>query len=253
MEYFTRISTILFLLVTGCYANTSGLNLKNGSSPVLLYAKGLSSLKSGDYDVATEAFDAVLRQPAKAVGNFYLLTTLRSGDLLFAQAHYAQAQVRYKRVIDSVQGQTQLPNIDYALFRLAQSHWMAKGESFFLVPPVDRRDQSEVNAAYRLTSRFITEYPNSPYINDVISLHKKIVNTKISFEMEVARFYMVRHKPLGAISRLEWLLDKVPDSRHNKRVVRMYLKALKIAGKKDVMQRKCIEFQDVLGKSVCKG
>ena len=235
----------------GC-SSASNVNLKK-DTPVNLYAQGLRALKEADYPRAGEDFDAVLMQPARAAGDFYLLTTIRAGDVLFAQGNYAQAKSKYKRVIDSVQGQSDLPNVDYALFRLIQTHWMAKGETFFLVPPMDRRDQTEINAAYRLSRQFIANFPNSPYMPEVMALYKKIVDTKISFEMEVARYYLVRHKPMGAVLRMERLLKKVPAARFRKAVIRRYIRALKSAGKTKEVEQKCTEYKTILGKEPCKG
>ena len=219
-----------------------------------LYSDGILALKQGDYPRASADFEGVLKQAGQASGSYFLITTLREGDCLFFQGQYAQAQAKYKRVIDSVEGKTEFPNMDYAYFRLIQSHWLAKGETFFLVPPTDRRDQAEINAAYRMARQFIARYPNSPYMPEVMDIYHKVADTKISFEMEVARFYLARHKPLGAVFRLQRLLKSVPLANYRKNVIHRYILALKRAGKAKDARKNCIKYRTVLGKEpICKG
>ena len=223
-------------------------------SGITIYADGIRSLKKADYVQAKEDFEGVLKLSRQTSGQYFLITTLREGDVLFFQGQYAQARAKYKRVIDSVEDRASLPNMDYAYFRLMQAHWMAKGENFFLVPPMDRREQLEINAAYDLARKFIARFPNSPYMPDVMAIYQEVSDTRISFEMEVARYYLVRKKPMGAVFRIERLLKTVPTAGYKKTVIHRYIRALKNAGKTEDVKRNCIKYQAVLGNEpLCKG
>jgi len=240
---------LIFTASTGISQTVS-----QAKSSISLYADGIRALKKSNYPQAGEDFDSVLKQARKTSGEYFLLTTLREGDVFLFQGQYSQAISKYKRFIDSVEDKASLPNMDYAYYRLIQAHWLSKGENFFLVPPMDRREQLEINAAYGLARKFITRFPNSPYMPEVMDIYRQVSDTRISFEMEVARFYLNRKKPMGAVFRLKRLLKDVPVAGYSKEVVHRYIHSLNKAGKIEDLKRNCIKYRAVLGnESLCKG
>jgi len=203
------------------------------------YLRGLASLREGDFDAAFKSFSAAARAPAHV--EYSKLARLRLADTLYYQDMFDEAAVAYTSFINS---STSNPNLHYAYFRLADCKVKAISGDFFLVPPSDRRDQKKVRSAMRAIDSFLRYFPDSPYCAQILTMRDRMVETVSSYELEVARFYMTRQKPLGAIGRIEQLMKDVPGSRDSEKVRVAYIDALAAASQADVLSRECTDYRD---------
>jgi len=207
------IVVIVLALGTGCATTQSGGATVSGKPATTLsqsrdeYLSGLRSLETGDYAASMETFQRVARGPSYIV--YAPLSRLRLADALFYQEKYDEAVEGYRAFIETSAGD---PNLHYAYFRLAESRVKAISGDFFLVPPSDRRDQKRVRAALASLRDFTLRFPDSPYIVEALQMQDRMTAVVASFEMEVARFYMSRGKPLGAAGRLQRLVTDVPSA-----------------------------------------
>jgi outer membrane protein assembly factor BamD len=172
------------------------------------YLSGLKALENADYATSMEILQRVSRGPSYIV--YAPLARLRLADALFYQEKYDEAVEGYRAFIETSAGD---PNLHYAYYRLAESRVKAISGDFFLVPPSDRRDQKRVRSALGALRDFTLRFPDSPYIVEALQMQDRMTAVVASFEMEVARFYMSRGKPVGAASRLQRLVSDVPTAQ----------------------------------------
>lgn len=204
--------TIAALLV-GC-AGTQVTRAPGGRPATTLsqsrdeYLAGLRALETGDYATSMETLQRVARGPSYIV--YAPLARLRLADALFYQEKFDEAVEGYRGFIETSAGD---PNLHYAYYRLAESRVKVISGDFFLVPPSDRRDQKRVRAALAALRDFTLRFPDSPYIVDALQMQDRMTAIVASFEMEVARFYMSRGKPVGAANRLQRLVTDVPTAQ----------------------------------------
>jgi outer membrane protein assembly factor BamD len=208
-------SLLAFVLVA---AGCAGTNATLSSSPIQPtttlsqsrqeYLAGLRALESADYAASMDTLQKVARGPSYIV--YAPLARLRLADALFYQEKFDEAVEGYRTFIETASGD---PNLHYAYFRLAESRVKAISGDFFLVPPSDRRDQKRVRSALAALRDFTARFPDSPYIVDALLMQDRMTIVVASFEMEVARFYMSRGKPVGAAGRLQRLVADVPSAK----------------------------------------
>lgn len=177
------------------------------------YLAGLKALKDGDYPKAMEYFQTVARGPSYL--EYSAIARLRIGDTLLLQERYEEAIDQYRDFIDTSQGH---PNLHYAYFRLAEAYVKSIPQEFVLLPPKDRKDQRKVRTALQALNDFIDRFPNSPFILEALTYRDEMIKTVVSYESEVARFYLSRNKPKGAINRIERLIEELPQASSNEDV-----------------------------------
>ena len=202
------------------------------------YLRGLASLREGDFESAFKSFSAAARAPSHI--EYSKLARLRIADTLFYQDMFDEAAVAYTAFINS---STSNPNLHYAYFRLAECKVKSISGDFFLVPPSDRRDQRDVRSALRAIESFVRNFPDSPYCGQVLQMRDRMIDTVSSYELEVARFYMTRKKPAGAIGRISGLMRDIPATRESEKVRVAYIEALAAADSLDELQRECSDYR----------
>ncbi len=215
MRRFFPVIAILTLVLAGSGCATTQAATSPGGRPSTTlaqsrdeYLAGLKALETADYAAAMDSLQRVARGPSYIV--YSPLARLRLADALFYQEQYDEAVEGYRGFIETSAGD---PNLHYAYFRLAESRVKAIAGDFFLVPPSDRRDQKRVRAALAALQDFTLRFPDSPYVVEALQMQDKMTSVIASFEMEVARFYMSRSKPLGAVGRLQRLVVDLPSAR----------------------------------------
>ncbi|MGI6682578.1 MAG: outer membrane protein assembly factor BamD [Myxococcota bacterium] len=241
--------SLLFVLIlgmaVGC-ASTSSSKAKVSTPGTLAmqsgeaYHRGLQQLKDSDYAKAFETLQAVARGPSYV--RYTALARLRLADILFYQEQYDEAAEAYRGFIELNASD---PNLHYAYFRMAESKVKSIASDFFLVPPSDRRDPRRVWTALRFLDDFVARYPDSPFIEQGLVLRSKMAQTVSSYEMEVARFYMTRKKPAGAVARINQLMTKVPSTFREEHVHVALIEALSAAKQDAELSKACTTYWDL--------
>jgi outer membrane protein assembly factor BamD len=234
------------LWVAGCAGATKATSSTPGQPATLSrqsgtdYARGLVALRNGDYGKAMEVFQAVARGPSYV--RYTALARLRLADALFFQEQYDEAVEGYRGFIELNAAD---PNLHYAYFRMAESKVRSIAGDFLLMPPTDRRDPQRVWAALQLLDDFVARFPDSPHIDEALALRTKMAKTVASFEMEVARFYMTRKKPQGAINRIRRLMQSVPSVFRDEDTHLALAEALAAARDGQGLARACRTYDEV--------
>lgn len=132
---------------------------------------------------------------------------LRVADTIFEREQYIEARDAYQNFVKL---HPTYPRVDYAAFRAALTHYKEIPSDFFLLPPSEEKDQTEVKNAVRAMNDFVRQYPKS----ELVAEAKEIINqarTRLArHELYVAGFYAKREKWRAVANRLETVATQYP-------------------------------------------
>lgn len=137
---------------------------------------------------------------------------LKLGDLEFEQERYPEARERYDSFIKL---HPLHPKVDYAAYRSALTHFKDMPSEFFLLPPSEEKDQTEVQAALRAMNNFLRQYPDSQYVKEAKEQAEVAKQKLAEHELYVAGFYRKRERWPAVAQRLEGLLSKYSGTRYD--------------------------------------
>jgi outer membrane protein assembly factor BamD len=202
--------TAFLLLSTGC------ASLERGAGEPDYAAKAEQNLQLGN-----EALEG--RDFLRAEKYFQFVKTkfpyleaskeaeLKLADVAFEQDQFPEAREKYESFIKL---HPTHPQVDYAAYRAALTHVKEMPSDFFLLPPSEEKDQTEVQSAERAMSDFVRQYPNSQYIKDAKKQEASAKQRLAEHELYVAEFYRKRERWRAVAQRLEGLLARYPGTKY---------------------------------------
>ena len=212
MSSLTVAQTSLLALVLGLFAACSGLQIEAPppkEEAERLYFDGVEYLREGAFLEAQQTFLESLKKPG------YLQVTslarLRLGDALFLQQKHQRAIEQYEAYARRHDGS---PNIPYARFMVAKSHFRLIPADFWLLPPVYEMDLSAADKARYHLEAFIRRYPLSVYATEAAGLRDRCIDLQIAHHDYVIAFYRERKKWAGVVFRLHEVMRRFPVRGH---------------------------------------
>jgi outer membrane protein assembly factor BamD len=204
--------TTFLLLSTGCAA------LKDGQAGDPDYASqaeenlrlGEDALENRDFFKAEKYFEFVKTKFP------YLEASkeaeLKLGDVDFEQERFPEAREKYESFIKL---HPTHPKVDYAAYRSALSHFKDMPSDFFLLPPSEEKDQTEVQSSLKAMNNFLRQYPDSQYAKDAKTQAEQAKQKLAEHELYVAAFYRKRERWPAVAQRLEGLLSRYPGTKYD--------------------------------------
>jgi len=175
-----------------------------------LYYDGVEYLREGAYLEAQNTFRECLKLPA------YLQVTslarLRLGDAYYHQNKFQRAIEQYESFARRHDGS---PNVPYARYMIAASHYGQVPTDFWLLPPIYEMDLSSADKARYHLEHFIRRYPLSVYATEAAKLRGKTIDLQIAHHDYVIKFYTERKQWLGVIFRLHHVMRRFPRRGHS--------------------------------------
>lgn len=207
-------------LAGGC-ATTGSQEVSYSDGAQQLYQNGVEELEGGDHMQAIATFEQVRnRYP---YSQYAALAELRTGDAEFARKRYLEAIDLYQTFVKL---HPTHPDVDWAAFRVGESHFESIPSSFFLFPSPEERDTTETRAAARSLEDFIAAYPGSRHVPKAEKLRDRALEVLAGHEMAMGDFYASRKKWQGAAWRYDHLLRTYPklgfDAEATFKLVRAY-------------------------------
>ena len=215
------IPTLLCLAAlgwVGCHAdvNLTAKKVSYRATARQNYKKGEASLKDKSYEDATKYFKFVRsRYP---FSKYATLSELRLADVLRDSEKFIAAIDAYKTFAKEHPTHPQVED-GYAAYNIGFCYWKLTPSNFFILPPANEKDQTSTEAAMLAFKRFLKRFPDSKFKKKATEYYHKALRRLAAHEMYVARFYLSRGKPKGAIFRLEYLIKKYPDAGLEPRVM----------------------------------
>lgn len=229
MKYQIVILSVLFLCL-GCSSGplASG-KLSYSSTAQQNYRKGVKRLRKKQLDEAKKFFKFVhSRYP---LSKYAALAELRLADVLYKQGKYLSAIDAYQNFLKNHPTHREVQS-GYVPYKIGRSHWKMTPGDWWLFPPAYEKDRTSALAAMKVFKRFLERFPDSKYARKARRYFRKAVRRLAKHELYVAKFYLSRGKPKGAILRLQYLIAKFPDAGYEPSVMlllgKTYLKLKKI-------------------------
>jgi outer membrane protein assembly factor BamD len=180
---------------TNTYAPDAETNLKRGDE----------ALASGNHQEAIRYFEFVKTKFPFVESS--KTAELRMGDAEFARDQFSAARERY---YSFVRLHPTHPQVDYAAFRAALTHYRDIPSDFFLLPPSQEKDQVEVRNAANAMEEFVRNYPTSSYVPEAQKVVGNVKKRLASHELYVASFYRVRARWPAVVGRLKVVAKTYP-------------------------------------------
>ena len=199
------------LLCAGCASLTGGgpATPKYSSEAEANLARGNEALEDKDYLRAEQYFEFVKTK-------FPYLEASKEAELRLADADFAQD--RFPEAREKYQAFVKLhpthPRVDYAAYQAALTHVKELPSDFFLLPPAEEKDQTDVQAAYRAMNDFLRQHPKSELAKDA-KVHAEDAKRRMAeHELYVAAFYKKRERWQAVAQRLEGMLARYPGTQY---------------------------------------
>ncbi len=208
MRFLRAVCLTAFLSTAGCAALSAGG--QGGDPDFSTQAEenirlGSEAMERKDFLQAERYFEHVrTRFPYLEAANE---AELKLADLDFEQEKYLESREKYQNFIKL---HPTHPQVDYAAYRAALSHYEDIPSDFFLLPPSTEKDQTEVQSALRGLNEFVRQYPESKYLPEAKEKVEATRRRLAEHELYVASFYARRERWKAVVQRLEGLLKNYP-------------------------------------------
>jgi outer membrane protein assembly factor BamD len=197
------------LLLSACATSDEGKPINVNLKPEQLYEKGLAELKAENYPEALRYFTYVKQRFPFL--KYAALAELAAADTEFARGSYQEAIDAYKSFL-RLHPKHEKVEEGYVSFRIVESYVKEMPDDWFLMPPSSEKDQSAVRDALREINSLVDRFPKSKYLKPAREYRREVLRRLIDHEVFVARFYLDRGHPKGAILRIKEALRRYPDS-----------------------------------------
>jgi outer membrane protein assembly factor BamD len=175
--------------------------------------KGAAAIASKDYQNAAKFYEYVkTKYPYLEAAK---TAELKLGDCDFERDKYAEARDRYENF---VRIHPTHPEVDYAAYRAALTHYKDIPSDFFLLPPQFEKDQVEFKAALTALTDFTRTYPDSTYVKDAKEALRDVKRRLADHELYVADFYAKRGRWPAVVARLKVVAKSFPGVGYDERV-----------------------------------
>jgi outer membrane protein assembly factor BamD len=130
---------------------------------------------------------------------------LKLADTDFDRERFLEARDRYHNFVKL---HPTHPQVDYAAFRAALTHYKEIPSDFFLLPPSKEKDQVEVRNSLSAMNDFVRQYPNSAHLPDAKLIVDDARKRLADHEVYVAEFYAKREKWPAVINRYKKVVEE---------------------------------------------
>jgi len=207
-----RISLVLPLaaLLAACSTKhtTVAGSLRLGTTAEENYQKGVDELKDKNYTEASRFFEYVrAKYPYSKIS---ASADLRLADVKFAEGRFHEAAQAYEAFQKDHPSSEEL---DFAEFRAGLSHAKAAPQDFFLLPPLEEKDQTETEQAVAALRAFLKKHPSSEYVPEAKKALAEAEDLLARRELYAGDYYFKRERWAGAAGRYQTLVDQYPQSK----------------------------------------
>lgn len=188
-----------------------------------LYTKGLTAMRSRDFDTASKSFSTL--EKAYPYSQYQ-----RKGLVMTTFSQYQNAQ--YDDAIGSAKRYLGLyPNsTDSAYMQYLQAM-----STYNQIPDISH-DQDRAEKAIALFETLISKYPKSEYVDDARYKIGVARDQLAGKEMSVGRYYLERREYTAAVNRFRTVLAKYQTTRHSEEALERLTEAYLAMGLPDEAQ-----------------
>jgi outer membrane protein assembly factor BamD len=190
--------SVILLLSSSC--SKDAVKGEDSFDPEASIAKADELIKEGFFDDAREVLEEIKARDASR--QYAMMAKLRIADTYFAEELYDEAAVEYESFL-SIHSHHKYAS--YAQFRLAMTYFKRIG-TIDVSASWAKRAISEFEKLQR-------QYPRNPYMDVTESRIKMCKRILAEYEFYVGSYYFEKESYQAAVSRLNGMLEKYPDSK----------------------------------------
>lgn len=219
----TRIlAALIGLTLLGCASGKKTVGpLSYSATARQNYRKGVRAMRKHNYEEAKKYFKHV--RDKFVLSKYVVLAELRMADLLYKRGKYLAAIDAYQTFLKDHPGHRAVQS-GYVPFQIGYCHWKMVPSDWWLLPPAYEKDLTPVIGAAKVFRRFLEKFGDTKYAARARKYYHKALRRLARHELYVARFYLSRGKPKGAILRLEGLMRRYPDAGYEPSVLLLLAK-----------------------------
>ena len=199
------VTVSLLTVLSGC--GRDGDNIVQESGPEALYERGVSSMSSGNFQLALSYFQAL-------EARFPFSNVTRQAQLDMIYAYYRSRQ--FESAIDAAEEfereNPTHPRVDYCLYMKGLAYFdEAPGliERMFRVDMTERPPRDTMQA-FSIFQELLRRFPSSQYVPDARERMIFLRNRLAAYENHVAEYYMTRGAYVAAVNRAKYSLEHYP-------------------------------------------
>jgi outer membrane protein assembly factor BamD len=194
-------------VATGCASQQRRTTLNYSDRARREYEQAMTLFDAGEWTDAQEAMNRVKRE--FGVSRWGWLAELRLADIDFRSERYPEAVSSYRNWIRYHPTQ---PEVTYARFMIAKSHFQQIPQDWALVPAAWERDLGTALDAQDSLRAFIRDNGQSEFGDEARRLLQQTRAVLARGEIHVADFYLARGHHDAAIARLRTVLESFSGS-----------------------------------------
>jgi outer membrane protein assembly factor BamD len=195
------------VVASGCASQQRRTTLNYSDRARREYEQAMTLFDAGEWTDAQEALNRVKRE--FGVSRWGWLAELRLADIDFRTERYPEAISAYRNWIRYHPTQ---PEVTYARFMIAKSHFQQIPQDWVLVPPAWERDLGTALDAQDSLRAFIRDNGQSEFADEARRLLQQTRAILARGEIHVAEFYLARGQHDAAIERLRTVLESFSGS-----------------------------------------
>ncbi|MEE8542477.1 MAG: outer membrane protein assembly factor BamD [Gammaproteobacteria bacterium] len=199
------VTVSLLTVLAGCGRDRD--NIVQESGPEALYERGVSSMSSGNFQLALGYFQALEQR-------FPFSNVTRQAQLDMVYAYYRSRQ--FESAIDAAEEfereNPTHPRVDYCLYMKGLAYFdEAPGliERLFRVDMTERPPRDTMQA-FSIFQELLRRFPSSQYAPDARERMIFLRNRLAAYENHVAAYYMTRGAYVAAVNRAKYSLEHYP-------------------------------------------
>jgi len=220
---------IVTVILVGC---TTDLKKETESwPPEKLYTEAKEALELDDYETAIKYYELL-----EAHYPFDKLTQPAQLEMIYAYYKFEEPESALVAADQFLKLYPRHPNVDYVYYLKGLINFELTQGIFERFLPIDRsqRDPNSARRSFQEFTELVTRFPQSQYTAEARQRMLYLRNILAQYELNVAKFYMIRGAYLAAANRAKTVIESYQRSPAMPEALTILAKAYKIMGLNDL-------------------
>ena len=231
MKFYSKLFLALFILILiSCASREKTEPVTPAMQEKEIYDTAQERIKSGNYSMAINSLEMLERRFP-----FGKYAEQAQAELIYAYYENGLFDASVAAAERFISLHPRHPNTDYAYYMKGLAKFSKEKELLSTVPLLGeltyKRDLTRAKASFEELTEFISRFPESNYIGDAKRRMLFLRSLIAKQEIEVAEFYIQRKAYIAAISRADYIIANLPNSKEVKRALEIKVQAYGLMGK----------------------
>ena len=231
MKFYSKLFLTLFILILiSCASREKAEPVTPAMQEKEIYDTAQERIKSGNYSMAINSLEMLERRFP-----FGKYAEQAQAELIYAYYENGLFDASVAAAERFISLHPRHPNTDYAYYMKGLAKFSKEKELLSTVPLLGeltyKRDLTRAKASFEELTEFISRFPESNYIGDAKRRMLFLRSLIAKQEIEVAEFYIQRKAYIAAISRADYIIANLPNSKEVKRALEIKVQAYGLMGK----------------------